>query len=88
MVQPVKFTPATMEGNTHTAPEPRMEELVVSSEYVNSEPETAPPTVTQEGGEVGGGEMKERGQVAESEISCLIQERKVVTLAMTEGAPV
>ena len=43
--------------------------------------------MTQDGLVVDGGGVKERGQVAESAISCLIQERKVVTLAMTEGAP-
>ena len=36
---------------------------------------------------VGGTGMAMRGQSAESDISELIQERKKVTLAITEGAP-
>ena len=38
-------------------------------------------------GVVGGGGVNERGQSAESEISALIQERKEVTLAITDGLP-
>ena len=51
------------------------------------EPDTAPSTVTHVGGLVGGGGVYDRGQVAESAMFCLIQERKAVTRAITEGAP-
>ena len=64
-----------------------MVQLILSLAYCDRGPGTAPPTVTQEGGVVGGGGVNDRGQVAESDISCLIQERKTVTLAITEGAP-
>ena len=50
-------------------------------------PDTAPPTVIQAEGVVGGGGVKERGHSAESEISALIQERKEVTRAITEALP-
>ena len=55
--------------------------------YLLNPPTTAPWVVTQVAGVVEDTGMAVRGHVAESDISWLIQLRKNVTRAMTEGAP-